>query len=98
MGLWPSACPAQPSANRIAHYELLIGLRDPVYFLEMRHALAPGARHLRDIGPPEQSPRAKRVIHGAIVLMQAFEGIRIIGIERSARKLHRHVGIARKRQ
>src|SRR5262245_9996721 len=82
-----STRPAEPRANGLAHYEFLVSLGQPIDFEHMVDALAPGARHFRDVGTPEQAVRAKSVVHAAIVAMQAFEGIGIICIERAARQL-----------
>src|SRR5205823_1315695 len=49
------AIPAPPGADSLPHDECLIRLGQPRHLLgEHRHALPPGARHLRDVGTPEQ--------------------------------------------
>mgnify|MGYP003694533671 CR=1 FL=1 len=49
-------------------------------------ALPPGAGHLGDVRAPKQPVRTKGVVHGAVVTVQAFEGIGIVGVEGAARQ------------
>src|SRR5439155_26407986 len=52
----PRLVPAPPGAHGLAHDEMLVTLWQPGQLLgEHRHALPPGARHLRDVGSPEQT-------------------------------------------
>ena len=54
--------PAPPGAERITHDEFEVMSFEPRQFLgEHRHALAPGAGHLRNVRAPEHTARTERI-------------------------------------
>src|SRR5712691_3413048 len=89
-----SPLPADPVANGAAHDELEITPAEPrQLFGEQRHALAPRAGHARDVGAPEPARGAEGVIELAQLVVDVAKRVRLVGIARRARGLHRDVGV-----
>ena len=71
----------------------------PRQFLgEHRHALAPGARHLRYIRPPEHAVGPECIVDLSQIGVHLRERIRLARITRRAGCLDRHIGKLRQRQ
>src|SRR6266850_1736793 len=90
--------PAQEVTQCLSHHERLVGLRQPAQLLgKERHALAPRAGHLGDVGAPEEPPRAERVEDALEIPADAAVGILVGRIRRRAGRLDRDVRAARER-
>src|SRR6266436_4717485 len=86
--------PADPIAQRLAHYEIEIAPLQPRQFLgEQRHALPPGAVHAGDVGAPEHPLGAERVKTAVQMRVQAAERVFVLGIARLAGRLDRYVRV-----
>ena len=57
----------------------------------MCDALCPGTRHFRYVGAPEEAVRAEGVINGAIMFMEAFEGIGVVRVKGAASQFDRDI-------
>ena len=73
--------PAKPIAKGTTHDQLLVLLRQPDQLLgEHGRALAPGAGHADDIGPPEHSLRAEGVVDLLKVAVDVAKRVRVSGM------------------
>src|SRR5262245_46256714 len=85
-----NSAPAPPGAHGLAHHQRLVTVREPGQLLgEHRHALPPGARHLRDVGAPEHARRAEGVVDLAQVPVHSRERVRPAAIAWCAGRLDR---------
>src|SRR5256886_17593223 len=91
--------PSQPVTDGPAHYQFEVAALQPgQLFREQRHALAPRAGHARDVGAPEPARGAKGVIKLAQLVVDVAVRVRLVGVARRARGLHRDVGVLRERK
>src|SRR5207302_7409547 len=91
--------PAEPVAQRLAHYEVKVAPLQPRQFLsEQRHALPPGAVHAGDVGAPEHPLGAERVKTAVQMRVQAADRVSVLGIARLAGRLDRYVRVFGYRQ
>src|SRR6516162_9825517 len=91
--------PVEPVAESAAHDQLLIMLRQPRQLLrEERYALLPGARHARDVCPPEHAFGAEGIVDLTEIGLNVVKGIRFTGVTRSPCGLDCHIGILGQRQ
>src|SRR4029450_6176625 len=91
--------PVEPVAEGAAHDQLLIMLRQPRQLLcEERHTLLPGARHARDVRPPEHALGAESVVDLAEIGLNVAKGIGFTGVARRPGSLDRHVRILGQRE
>src|SRR4051812_2369136 len=91
--------PSQPVTDGPAHDQLEgVGLQPRQLFREKGHALTPRARHARDVGAPEPARRAEGVVEAVQIVVDVAKRVRLIGVARRARRLHRDVGISRERE
>src|SRR5258708_93423 len=87
--------PSYPVAERVAHHPLVV---EPGQLLgKERHALAPRARHLGDVGAPEEAPRSESVVDAAQVAVDAPVGVLVFSISRHASRLHRDIRMSSQR-
>src|SRR5499425_1598058 len=91
--------PAQPGTDRPAHDQLEVAALQPgQLFREQRDARTPRARHARDVGAPEPARGAEGVVEAMQIVVDVAKRVRLIGVARRARRLHRDVGIFRERE
>src|SRR5260370_8142829 len=84
--------PAEPRADGAAHDQLFVTGRQPrKLFSEHRHALAPRARHPRDVGAPEHPLGPERVVDPAEMIVDVAIRIRLARIARRPGRLDRDV-------
>src|SRR3989441_4424708 len=85
--------PSQPVTDSPAHDQLEVAALQPGQLLrEQRHARTPRAGHARDVGAPEPARRAEGVVEPAQVVVDIAKRVRLIGVARRARRLHRNIG------
>src|SRR6266566_4742996 len=90
------AFPSEPVTDSPAHYQLEVAALQPGQLLrEQRHARTPRARHARDVGAPEPSRGAEGLVETVQIVVDVAKRVRLIGVARRARRLHRDVGIFR---
>src|SRR3970040_1354485 len=88
--------PPKPLAHPPPHDPLQVLALQPRQFLgEERDALLVGARQAREIGAPERTLRAERVVGLADVRMKVAEGIFLGREKREAAHLGRYVRVFR---
>src|SRR5262245_30643945 len=91
--------PVEPVAEGAAHNQLLIMLRQPRQLLrEERHTLLPGARHARDVRPPEHALGAEGIVDLTEIGLNVTKGVGFTGVTRCSGGLNRYVGILAQRQ
>src|SRR5262245_58405931 len=91
--------PSQPVTDSPAHDQLEVAALQPgQLFREQRDALAARAGHARDVGAPEPARGAEGLVEAAQVVVDVAKGVGLIGVARRAGRLHRDVGIFRKRE
>src|SRR5260370_27435355 len=83
--------PAEPRADGAAHDQLFVTGRQPrKLFSEHRHALAPRARHPRDVGAPEHPLGPERVVDPAEMIVDVAIRIRLARKAPPPRRLYAH--------
>src|SRR6187402_3708960 len=85
LGLMSSllSCPPEPVTDRAAHDQLEVPALQPgQLFREQRHALAPRARHARDVGAPEPARGAEGVVEAVQVVVDVAKRVGLIGVAR----------------
>src|SRR5215510_6097562 len=88
--------PSEPVTDGPAHDQLEVAALQPgQLFREQRDARTPRAGDARDVGAPEPARGAEGVVEAAQVVVDAAEGVGLIGVARRAGRLHRDVGILR---
>src|SRR2546421_2362377 len=82
--------PSQPVTDSPAHYQFEVAALQPgQLFREQRHALAPRARHARDVGAPEPARGAEGVIEAVQIVVGVAKRGGVIGVARRAGRLPR---------
>src|SRR5215467_3876308 len=93
-----SPLPIQPVTDRTAHHQLEVAALEPRQLLgEQRDALAPRARHARDVRAPEESCGAERVVKPVQIVVDVQKWVNLPGVARRPRRLHRDVGVSGER-
>src|SRR5437879_13069217 len=88
--------PSQPVTDSPAHDQFEVAALQPgQLFREQRHALAPRARHARDVGAPEPARGAEGVVEAVQVVVDVAKRVGLIRVARRAGRLHRDAGIFR---
>src|SRR4030095_13551474 len=73
--------PSQPVTDGPAHDQLEVAALQPRPLCrEQRHALAPRARHARDVGAPEPARGAEGVVETVQVVMDVAKRVWLIGV------------------
>src|SRR5678815_2522594 len=73
--------PSQPVTDGPAHDQLEVAALQPgQLFREQRHALAPRARHARDVGAPEPARGAEGIVEAAQVVVDVAKREGLIGV------------------
>ena len=84
--------PADPVAQRLAHYEVKVAPLQPRQFVgEEGHTLPPGAGHAGDVGAPEHPLGAERIKAPVQMRVQAAERVFVLGIAGLSRRLDRYI-------
>src|SRR5216683_5540357 len=91
--------PSQPVTDSPAHDQFEVAALQPgQLFREQRRALAPRARHARDVGAPEPARGAEGVVEAVQIVVDVAKRVGLIGVARRAGRLHRDVRIFRERE
>src|SRR5215469_1368510 len=78
--------PAPPGAERFTHYQFQLVAGQPMQFLgKHRHAFAPGARHLCDVGTPEEALGPKCIVSLSQIDMHSRKRISLARVMRHTR-------------
>src|SRR4026209_1865494 len=83
------SCPAQPVTGRPAHDEVEVAALQPgQLFREQRDALAPRARHARDVGAPEPPRGAEGVVEAVQIVVDVAKRVGLIRVGRGGRRVY----------